>query len=127
MLTYTQKRKSVGDGADHPSKKPKTQMKAVIRTKPDAKAKTAKSKKTAKAKAKASKRASASSPELSLAERRRSGRAQKVNDYAETADKEADAEMLDGVAEWKYGDDDSDEASGDAEDSAEEESEEEED
>jgi sister chromatid cohesion protein PDS5 len=101
------KRKSIGEGTQ-PSKRPKGLIKTVIREKADAKPKSTKaaSKKAAKAK-KPSRVKKASSPSMDVGERRRSGRAHKSLDYKERDDAEDETEMLDGVAEWDYGGDDS--------------------
>jgi sister-chromatid-cohesion protein PDS5 len=45
---------------------------------------------------------------MTSADRRRSGRAHKVSDYKERDDADDEEEMLEGVAEWDYGEDDSD-------------------
>lgn len=52
------------------------------------------------------------------AERRRSGRAHKTATYKERDDEDDEAEMMDGVAEWDYGEDDeSNEESGEEDES----------
>lgn len=65
------------------------------------------------------------SPAPEPGERRRSGRSRAVSDYKERADEDDEEEMLDGVAEWDYGNDDDSGSSGQEEQSEEEESEEE--
>ncbi|KAM5351524.1 hypothetical protein ACJ41O_004247 [Fusarium nematophilum] len=96
-LDRKKKRKSMGERQDPPAKRAKTQIKAVIREKREAKPKTPKAKKTSKPK---KPRPSRESPPPS--ERRRSGRAHKVSIYTERPDEEDEAEMLEGVAEWEY-------------------------
>lgn len=123
VLTGLQKRKSMNEWSDPPAKRPRTQMKTVIRQKPEGTSKTTKSgaKKAKKAKmaSRPKKTASSSSPTAS-GDRRRSGRATKVSGYAERPDSDDEAEMLDGVAEWDYEDGDSSDAGDDAESEADE-------
>lgn len=89
-------------------------MKTVIREKPS-KPK-ASSRKTTKPKTPKRPKKPAASP-VPASERRRSGRAHKVSIYTERDDEEDEQEMLEGVAEWDYGDDDSDGANSGDEDS----------
>ncbi|KAM0559596.1 hypothetical protein ACHAPJ_004120 [Fusarium lateritium] len=102
------KRKSMGEKQDPPAKRARTQIKTVIREKREPKPKTPKAKKVSKPKRS---RPSRESPPPS--ERRRSGRAHKVSVYTEREDEEDEEEMLEGVAEWDYGNDDSEAGSGD--------------
>ncbi|KAL7946201.1 armadillo-type protein [Trichoderma barbatum] len=102
------KRKSIHELADHPSKRSKTQMKTVIREKPGPKAKAAKAPSKKSAKPKATPKAKKTGPSVPEGERRRSGRAHNISTYAERKDEEDEEEMLEGVAEWEYGNDDDD-------------------
>jgi sister-chromatid-cohesion protein PDS5 len=97
-LDRKKKRKSMGEKQDPPSKRARTQIKTVIREKREPK--TPKAKKASKSK---KPRPAKDSPPPS--ERRRSGRAHKVSIYTEREDEEDEEEMLEGVAEWDYGDD----------------------
>lgn len=110
--------------SDQPAKRPKTQINTVIRQKPDSKAKSAKSSKPGakKASTKSASRAkkNVSSSPIAPEDRRRSGRARKVSVYTERADKDDEEEMLDGVAEWDYGDDSPEGSDDDAESEADE-------
>ncbi|PHH63204.1 hypothetical protein CDD81_6156 [Ophiocordyceps australis] len=108
------KRKSINDAADAPAKRAKTQAKATAREKGPGKAAAGKGaprkKKPTKTKTVSrSKKPSASSPVLPDSERRRSSRAHKVSDYKERDDADDEEEMLDGVAEWDYMDEDGEE------------------
>ncbi|PHH75271.1 hypothetical protein CDD82_4519 [Ophiocordyceps australis] len=111
------KRKSINDAADPSAKRTKTQAKTTAREKGQGKAAagkvTPRKKKPTKAKAVSrSKKLPASSPVLPDSERRRSSRAHKVSDYKERDDADDEEEMLDGVAEWDYMDEDGDEQEG---------------
>ncbi|CEI39015.1 hypothetical protein FVEN_g10094 [Fusarium venenatum] len=97
-LDRKKKRKSMGEKQDPPSKRARTQIKTVIREKREPR--TPKAKKATKSK---KPRPVKDSPPPS--ERRRSGRAHKVSIYTEREDEEDEEEMLEGVAEWDYGDD----------------------
>lgn len=98
-----------------PSAKRSRIVKAVIREKGPAKPKTKKVKK-----AKAARRRK-NSPEPEAGERRRSSRVSRAADYKERDDAADEEEMLDGVAEWQYGDSsDEMEASGSEEESGDE-------
>jgi sister-chromatid-cohesion protein PDS5 len=99
----------MGEKQDPPSKRVRTQIKTVIREKREPK--TPKAKRASKPK---KPRPIKDSPPPS--ERRRSGRAHKVSIYTERQDEEDEEEMLEGVAKWRYGDDDESESgSGDEE------------
>lgn len=101
-----QKRKSMSEPGEPAAKRSRTQIKAVIREKavPKPKAKKAKQVKAARPKKQRD------SPAPEPGDRRRSSRVTKTSDYKERDDKDDEDEMLDGVAEWKYGaGDDSDE------------------
>lgn len=107
------KRKSIHEAGEPSAKRTKRQIQAVIREKSGAPkaAKKAKTKKPAKPKKRAS-------PAPEPGERRRSSRAHKVSNYTERAEEDDEEEMLGGVAEWEYGDDDDeDPASSDVEES----------
>ncbi|KAF1732147.1 Sister chromatid cohesion protein pds5 [Beauveria bassiana] len=106
------KRKSMHDPSEPSSKRSRTQIKTVIREK--AASKQPKVKKAKKVKAARPKKERASIAD-EPGERRRSSRVTKTSDYKERDDKDDEDEMLDGVAEWKYGDDSSDEESEDEE------------
>ncbi|TWU76747.1 hypothetical protein ED733_004271 [Metarhizium rileyi] len=111
------KRKSIHEHGDPPAKRPKTQVKTVIREKSKLGSSKRSSKKSAKPK-KVPKPKKQKEESTTPSERRRSGRAHKVSDYKERADEDDEEEMLEGVAEWDYGEDDSDaEESGSDEDS----------
>ncbi|OAA74130.1 bimD protein [Cordyceps fumosorosea ARSEF 2679] len=114
------KRKSMHEPGEPSAKRSRTQIKTVIREKAAPKQHKAKKAKKVKA-ARPKKQPSSLAAEPS--ERRRSSRVTKTSDYKERDDKDDEEEMLDGVAEWKYGDDSSDEESGEEEvESGEEES-----
>ncbi|PTB67424.1 hypothetical protein BBK36DRAFT_1135018 [Trichoderma citrinoviride] len=102
------KRKSLHETTDHPAKRSKTQMKTVIREKPGPKAKSAKAPGRKIAKPKAAPKAKKAAPSVPEGERRRSGRAHAISTYTERGDEEDEEEMLEGVAEWEYGNDDED-------------------
>ncbi|OAA43095.1 Armadillo-type fold protein [Metarhizium rileyi] len=111
------KRKSIHEHGDPPAKRPKTQVRTVIREKSKLGSSKRSSKKSAKPK-KVPKPKKQKEESTTPSERRRSGRAHKVSDYKERADEDDEEEMLEGVAEWDYGEDDSDaEESGSDEDS----------
>lgn len=74
-------------------------MKTVIRERGGTKTKVKKVKKAKTARPK-----KRSSPPPESGERRRSGRVAKSADYKERDDEADEEEMLDGVAEWQYGD-----------------------
>ena len=97
-------------------------MKTVIRSKSESKQKLPKK---VRANTNKPKKVSDASSKIPASERRRSGRATRVSNYTDTKDSDDEAEMLDGVAKWKYGENDSDDDDED-EDSGEEQSEEEE-
>ncbi|RBR19084.1 uncharacterized protein FIESC28_05755 [Fusarium coffeatum] len=96
-LDRKKKRKSMGEKQDPPAKRARTQIKTVIREKREPKPRTPKAKAS---KPKKSRPARDSPPP---SERRRSGRAHKISTYTERDDEEDEEEMLDGVAEWDYG------------------------
>lgn len=99
FFLFLQKRKSVHELSEQAAKKPRNQIKTVIRKKP-----TTKSRSAAKKKKKSSSRPKrASPPPVPLSERRRSGRAHVSSNYKERDDEEDEEEMLGGVAEWDYG------------------------
>ncbi|PNP53620.1 hypothetical protein THARTR1_05744 [Trichoderma harzianum] len=100
------KRKSIHEAVDHPAKRSKTQLKTVFREKPGPKTKTAKAPGKKSAKPKAVVKAKKSAPSVPEGERRRSGRAHAISTYAERGDEEDEEEMLEGVAEWDYGNED---------------------
>lgn len=110
-----QKRKSIHELADHPAKKPKTQMKTVIRGKPGSKLKSTKAPGKKSAKPKAAPKIKKAKSDIPESERRRSGRSHNISTYTERGDEEDEEEMLEGVAEWEYGnekeDDDNEDAS----------------
>lgn len=81
-------------------------MKTVIRPKPDAKSKTTKTSSKKSTKAKARPKRNVSSSPVAEGDRRRSGRARQVSHYTERPDQDDEEEMLEGVADWKYEDDD---------------------
>ena len=103
-----QKRKSIHEHAEPPAKRAKTQIKTVIREK-STKPKTS-SKKSVKPRkeSKPKKQRESASSAVPASERRRSSRAHKASDYKERDDAEDEEEMLEGVAAWDYGNDDSD-------------------
>ncbi|KAK1245146.1 hypothetical protein MKX08_004775 [Trichoderma sp. CBMAI-0020] len=114
VMDRKKKRKSIHESADHPAKKPKTQMKTVIRGKPGSKPKSAKTPGKKPTKPKAVPKFKKSESNIPESERRRSGRSHNISTYAERGDEEDEKEMLEGVAEWDYGneeDDDSEDAS----------------
>lgn len=130
IVNLSQKRKSYHEPGDQAAKRIKTQTKIASRPKSAASG----TKKPKKAKAATKRRKSPSSPAVPLSERRRSGRAHNVSAYTERNDEEDEEEMLEGVAEWTYGDgsdesgdEEASEASGSEEGSAGNENEEEED
>ncbi|KAI5465779.1 armadillo-type protein [Mariannaea sp. PMI_226] len=100
-LDRKKKRKSMGERHDPPSKRARTQIKAVIREKRPAKKSKPKTKKVSKPK-------KTTADSLPASERRRSGRSHKVSVYTERDDEEDEAEMLEGVAEWEYEKEDGD-------------------
>ncbi|KAK3322170.1 putative SPO76 protein [Apodospora peruviana] len=113
-LDRKKKRKSVDDGraAHHPPSK-KTRVQAATREPKQPKAarpsNLAHSKKSSGATPKVKKappskpkKTRQSSPDVTDANRRRSGRSRKSNTYIERDSSEDDEEMLDGVAEWEY-------------------------
>jgi sister-chromatid-cohesion protein PDS5 len=124
-LDRKKKRKSLHDWSEQPAKKVRTQVKTVIRGKPESRSRP-KSEKPSKKKA-TPRPKKTGSPLIPESERRRSGRSHAATTYKERDDVDDEAEMLDGVAEWDYGDDDSEPASGDDSSDAEEENEEAED
>ncbi|KAJ9425171.1 sister chromatid cohesion protein PDS5 [Fusarium oxysporum] len=91
------KRKSTGEKQDPPAKRVRTQIKTVIREKRDSRPKKV-------PKPKKSKPVKDTPPP---SERRRSGRAHKVSVYTEREDEEDEEEMLEGVADWEYPENDS--------------------
>lgn len=95
------------------TKRSRTQIKTVIREK--AVPKQAKAKKAKKVKAARPKKQRRGSPAAEAGDRRRSSRVTKASDYKERDDEADEEEMLDGVAEWKYGDDDSSDEGSDEE------------
>ncbi|KAL1871871.1 hypothetical protein VTK73DRAFT_1839 [Phialemonium thermophilum] len=103
------KRKSVEERHDSrpPAKRAKAQPKSGGQAK-DSKPQKAASKKTATSKKRSKPRdaAAGAAAELENAERRRSGRSRKSQTYVERDSSEDDQEMLEGVAEWEYGDQD---------------------
>lgn len=126
ILTSLQKRKSVEDGGQPPAKKAKAPSKPAQPKMPKTGKQTTIKKTAGKAKTSAKpKKARASSPAIPESERRRSGRAsaRKSAAYAERNDDEDDEEMLEGVAEWEYDDDEKEDEEGgsDAEEEVDEE------
>ncbi|RFU81769.1 armadillo-type fold [Trichoderma arundinaceum] len=113
VMDRKKKRKSMHESADHPAKRSKTQMKTVIREKPG-KVKAAKTPSRKPTKPKPTPKAKKSAPNVPESERRRSGRAHNVPTYAERGDEEDEEEMLEGVAQWEYGQDDNDDDNEDA-------------
>ncbi|SCN79264.1 probable SPO76 protein [Fusarium fujikuroi] len=91
------KRKSTGEKQDPPAKRARTQIKTVIREKRDSRPKKV-------SKPRKSKPVKETPPP---SERRRSGRAHKVSVYTEREDEEDEEEMLEGVADWEYPENDS--------------------
>ncbi|EFY98679.1 bimD protein [Metarhizium robertsii ARSEF 23] len=104
------KRKSIHEHGDPPAKRPRTQVKTVIREKSKANSSKISSSKKKSAKPKKAPKAKKHKEEDEVApsERRRSSRAHKVSDYKERADEDDEEEMLEGVAEWDYGEENSD-------------------
>ncbi|KFA76707.1 hypothetical protein S40288_08105 [Stachybotrys chartarum IBT 40288] len=98
------KRKSVHDFGEPPAKKTRTQSAAGSREKNESKPR-AKSGKAVKMRPPPRPKKAGASP-ADNAERRRSGRAHKTPTYKERDDEDDEAEMMDGVAEWDYGEDD---------------------
>ena len=96
-----QKRKSVHEGSEPSAKRARNQMKTVIREKATPKSKASKSSTKKPKKAKKKKLEDSGSP-IPAGERRRSGRAHAISSYTERADADDDEDMLDGVAEWEY-------------------------
>ncbi|KAK7735323.1 Sister chromatid cohesion protein pds5 [Cytospora paraplurivora] len=124
-LDRKKKRKSGDDGGHPPAKKARAPSKPAQPRLPKSAKQTTIKKAVSKAKAQAKqKKPRASSPAIPESERRRSGRAsaRKSAAYAERDDDEDDEEMLEGVAEWEYGngEDDADEGGSDAEEVEEE-------
>ncbi|OAA74636.1 bimD protein [Akanthomyces lecanii RCEF 1005] len=107
------KRKSMHEFGEPSSKRSRTQIKTVIREK--AAPKQPKAKKIKKVKAARPKKQRRGSPAAEAGDRRRSSRVTKASDYKERDDEADEEEMLDGVAEWKYGDDDSSDEGSDEE------------
>lgn len=97
----------MGEWNEPPAKRAKTQIKTVIRERPEPRPKAAKAgaKKASKPKAASRPKKQAASSSVPASERRRSGRSHKVSDYKERDDAADEEEMLDGVAEWEYGND----------------------
>ncbi|KHN95094.1 Armadillo-type fold protein [Metarhizium album ARSEF 1941] len=112
-----QKRKSLHEHGEPPAKRPRTQVKTVVREK--SKAKTLPSKKSAKPKRDSKPKKQKEEESIVPSERRRSGRAHKVSDYKERADEDDEEEMLEGVAEWDYGEADSDGGGSESDESSE--------
>ncbi|UKZ54930.1 hypothetical protein TrVGV298_008744 [Trichoderma virens] len=86
----------------------KKKRKLLSEKKPGPKAKTAKTPGKKLAKPKATPKAKKAAPSVPEGERRRSGRAHNISTYAERGDEEDEEEMLEGVAEWDYGNEDDD-------------------
>jgi sister chromatid cohesion protein PDS5 len=96
------------EGSDQPSKKARTQINTVIREKSSAKSRVKSSKPKTKA---APRQRKYPVPDIDPAERRRSSRTHNVSTYKERDDEDDEAEMMDGVAEWDYLNEDSDDGS----------------
>lgn len=94
---------------DPPAKRARTQIKTVIREKSKTKTSKSSSKKSAKPKKAPKPKKQKAESSIAPSERRRSGRAHVVSDYTERDDEADEEEMLEGVAEWDYGEDNSDE------------------
>ncbi|KAF7551564.1 hypothetical protein G7Z17_g4899 [Cylindrodendrum hubeiense] len=108
LIKALDRKKSMNERSDPPAKRARTQIKTVIREKRAGKSKSTKTKKSAKVrKPRPSKDTSSPPP----SERRRSGRAHRVSIYTERDDEEDEEEMLEGVAEWEYEKDSSDQDS----------------
>ncbi|KAM0255569.1 hypothetical protein ACHAQJ_005640 [Trichoderma viride] len=105
VMDRKKKRKSMHESADHPAKRSKTQMKTVIRGKPGPKVKSAKTPSKKSTKPKATPKARKTSLSVPESERRRSGRSHNISTYAERGEEEDEEEMLEGVAQWEYGND----------------------
>lgn len=89
-------------------------MKTVIRGKPGSKPKSAKTPGKKPTRPKAVPKVKKADSDIPESERRRSGRSHNISTYAERGDEEDEKEMLEGVAEWDYGnkeDDDNEDAS----------------
>lgn len=110
LTEIDQKRKSIHEHGDPPAKRPRTQVKTVIREKSKANSSKISSskKKSAKPKKAPKPKKHKKEDEVAPSERRRSSRAHKVSDYKERADEDDEEEMLEGVAEWHYGEENSD-------------------
>ncbi|ATY60806.1 bimD protein [Cordyceps militaris] len=105
------KRKSMHESGEPSAKRSRTQIKTVIREKAAPRPPKAKKAKKVKAARPVKQRGSAGAEATEAGERRRSSRVTKASDYKEREDKDDEDEMLDGVAEWKYGAHSSDEDS----------------
>ncbi|OAA33123.1 Armadillo-type fold protein [Moelleriella libera RCEF 2490] len=106
-LERKKKRKSGHEPGDQPAKRVRTQIKTVMKEKKP-KSDKASRKKGSKPKKMSKPKKLKETSSVALSERRRSGRAHKVSDYKERDDADDEEEMLEGVAEWNYGEDDSD-------------------
>lgn len=106
-MVDSQKRKSGHEPGDQPAKRVRTQIKTVMKEKKP-KSDKASRKKGSKPKTISKPKKLKETSSVALSERRRSGRAHKVSDYKERDDADDEEEMLEGVAEWNYGEDDSD-------------------
>ncbi|KAI0393967.1 armadillo-type protein [Xylariaceae sp. FL0594] len=108
-LDKKKKRKSVDEGSEGQPVQKKTkapaQKSASGSKTPKAKPSSKRSAGKAKSSPRTKKARTSSSPAPGSADRRRSGRNRKNSSYIERDDSEDDDDMLEGVAEWKYVDD----------------------